>query len=773
MLRGGLDFLIPKDYPEFKDEFNRRNFSALKLLTIIGMPLSVVIYLSQLFIINKSKDLTLLSVSMFFYFAVLSILRVVFLKKENKYITFILYLVEVMPLVMTILMGTVFDPDHQALTFLLFLSLFPIFIYDVPWRLITFETSFAIAFAVLSFLVKEERIFRMDMLHLMEFYTLSLTVLIIILASRIEIVRIFNNTLKMLEKDELTGLYTRNAFLTQAKTILETVALSDRYPVVVYINFKGLKHLNNDYGLKKGDEIICFMANELKRLYPERNIARFTADKYALLIYRDELSYIKELVDNVEKWLYDLVESTSYNEASYETYTKGRVKIGFYEYKKGDNVNKCYDHAKVAGDSIIEDSDRYMAEYDINFEEEEKNRHYVLNNLDKAIESGWIKVYYQAVVRSLTGRICSEEALARWDDPERGMLYPDKFIPYIEKNRSTWKLDLEILRQVLKDFRKREEAGLRLVPVSINFSRFDFESRNLAEEIGDIVGTSGYSPDLIIIEITESVYSADPDFINKQIDSLHALGFRVWMDDFGSGYSSLNLLQDTNFDLIKLDMQFMRNFGNRTEFIMEDMIDMARKCGIGTLAEGIEKEEQFDLMRRLGCERLQGYYFSKPVSLETIFERYKNGMGIGFEDPVKDRFYDDLGKYNLNDPFSLDTGEGHIKIQKNLPCGILEFFNGDGSYKCIRANDEYIEFLKNIGYINDTVWYKTDNYMKLDFITRPSNDFVKGTMECITSKRWENLNTDEKGFAVTSYMHWLSKDPVTGNNLLIVVVLMS
>lgn len=773
MLRGGLDFLFPKDYSEFKDEFNRRNFNALKLLTIIGMPLSVVIYLSQLLIINKSKDLTLLSVSMFFYFAILCILRIVFLKRENKYITFILYLVEIMPLLMTILMGTVLDPEHQALTFLLFLSLFPIFIYDIPWRLISFQTVFAISFALLSHIVKEERNFRMDMLHLMEFYTLSLTVLIIIMASRIESVRTFNKTLKLLEKDELTGLFSRNAFLTQTKAILETVVQSERYPVVVYINFKGLKHLNNDYGLKKGDELICFMADNLKELYPDRNIARFTADKFAMLIYRDELDRIKQLVDNVEKWLYGLVESTGYNEASYETYTKGRVKIGFYEYKKGDNVNKCYDHAKLAGDSIIDDSERYLVEYDVNFEEEEKNRHYVLNNLDKAIESGWIKVYYQPVVRSLTGRICSEEALARWDDPEKGMLYPDKFIPYIEKNRSTWKLDLEILRQVLKDFKRREEAGFRLVPISINFSRFDFENRNLAKDIEAIVGTSGYSPDLIIIEITESVYAADPDFINKQIDGLHALGFRVWMDDFGSGYSSLNLLQDTNFDLIKLDMQFMRNFGNRTEFIMEDMIDMARKCGIGTLAEGIERQEQFDLMRRLGCERLQGYYFSKPVSLDTIIERYKNGMGIGFENPIKDRFYDDLGKYNLNDPFSLDTGEGHIKVQKNLPCGILEFFNGDGFYKCIRANDEYIEFLMNIGFIKEVEWHKTDNYMKMDFCSRLSNDFVKGTMDCIASKQWENLVTDEKGFSVTSYMHWLDKDPVTGNNLVLVVVLMS
>ena len=254
---------------------------------------------------------------------------------------------------------------------------------------------------------------------------------------------------------------------------------------------------------------------------------------------------------------------------------------------------------------------------------EAEHRKYIIDNLDRALEEKWIEVWYQPIIRTANGRVCDEEALSRWVDPVRGLLPPDEFIPVLEKAHLIYKLDLYVVDEVLKKIRKTEEEGLYIVPQSVNLSRYDFESCDIVEEIRSRVDAAGVGNDKLTIEITESVIGSDYDYMKAQVERFHELGFNVWMDDFGSEYSSLDYLMNIPFDLIKLDKKFMDQFdsGEKTRIILTELVRMAVSLGIETICEGVETEEQYLALKELGCSYVQGYYFSKPVPPED-FDRF-------------------------------------------------------------------------------------------------------------------------------------------------------
>ena len=270
-------------------------------------------------------------------------------------------------------------------------------------------------------------------------------------------------------------------------------------------------------------------------------------------------------------------------------------------------------------------------------------KQYVTDNIDKALESGWIKVYYQPVIRSLTEQLCGAESLARWIDPEMGFLPPDKFIGTLEKTRQIHKLDLFIIEQVCKDISERLKNNLPTVPVSVNVSRLDFEEADMLATIEEFVDRYDVPRDYIHVEVTESMIASDADLMERMIDSFREAGYEVWMDDFGSGYSSLNLLKDYNFDTIKLDMEFLRKFTDKSKAIMTSTITMAKDIDISTLAEGVETFEQVEFLRKIGCGRLQGYYYGKPMPIEEFFEHIEK-QNIRIEERKWRHFYDVASK---------------------------------------------------------------------------------------------------------------------------------
>lgn len=343
------------------------------------------------------------------------------------------------------------------------------------------------------------------------------------------------------------------------------------------------------------------------------------------------------------------------------------------------DISGCVVHSLEEGDLLyclmLETGNRasdYQIDKDI--------REYVIENIDTALSRGWIHLYYQPVVRTLTGDLCGFEVLSRWIDPKIGFLSPGMFIPALEQTRQIHKLDTYILKETCRTIRSRMDKGLPTVPVSFNLSRVDFMLLDVFDMIESTMTEFRLPRDLLHIEVTESVVAEDPGHIRATMDRLRDEGYEVWIDDFGSGYSSLNLLKDVNCDLIKLDMGFLRTFTEKSRQIIASTISMAKKLGIKTLMEGVETSEQADFLASIGCGRLQGYFFGKPQPLEGAFSHMK-AAGAGIETRLWHHYYD------------MAASAIH---ETDEPLTLLEF--AGGKFHFLYTNAGYREQVKSIHY---------------------------------------------------------------------------
>ena len=253
----------------------------------------------------------------------------------------------------------------------------------------------------------------------------------------------------------------------------------------------------------------------------------------------------------------------------------------------------------------------------------------MISHIDDAIANGYIKIYYQPVVRTITETFCGMEALARWIDPQYGFLNPGVFIGALEDSRQIHKLDSHVVELVCKEMRTELDNGRPMVPVSFNLSRLDFVGCNIFEVVERALAQYGIDHELIRVEITESIMASDT-YIQREIERFRLAGYEVWMDDFGSGYSSLNTLKDYKFDELKIDMAFLSNLNDISRIIISSMVRMAKCLGLKTLAEGVETQEQMDFLKEIGCEKAQGYYYGKPQPLADTMKHMET-MGDSVE----------------------------------------------------------------------------------------------------------------------------------------------
>ena len=364
----------------------------------------------------------------------------------------------------------------------------------------------------------------------------------------------------------------------------------------------------------------------------------------------------------------------------------------------------------------------------------ELHRQYIIDNLDKAIELNWIHAYYQPIVRATNGRICDEEALARWVDPIMGLLSPADFIPILEDCKLIYKLDLHIVDLILKKMKEQTEKGIYVVPISVNLSRTDFETCDIVEEVRRRVDEAGVDRSKLTIEITESVIGDNFDYMKTQVERFQQLGFSVWMDDFGSGYSSLDVLQEIRFDLIKMDMRFMKEFEHeeKSRIILSELIRMAMALGIDTVTEGVETEAQRDFLREVGCTKLQGYYYGKPVSLEEIFLQHEEGRQMKRENPDETTYYEALGRINLYDLSVIANEENGNGPEENLnnyfstlPMAVIEC--DEEGMTVVRCNRSYRDFLgRTFGAasVGEKVSYD-------DAVLSKATSFIEGIKKCM------------------------------------------
>lgn len=405
--------------------------------------------------------------------------------------------------------------------------------------------------------------------------------------------------------DSLTGLLTRESFHSRAREIPHGGI------AVVWFNLDNFKMFNHRFGFSKGDEILKEIALILGGIFHSANnlIARFSDDNFVVLT---DWATVETCIDTAQEYLYALHENVTL-----------RLRAGIYFPSDDDDIRSSCDRAKLACDSIRKNHSVSSCMFHDGMSRELSLQQHILDSLDSAMKSGYITVLYQPIVRLATGKICEAEALARWNDPEIGIISPGRFIPTLEQYREIHKLDIYAMRNVCADYKVRRESGLPLLPVSVNLSRLDFELCDIIQEIESAVSLCGIPRNMMRIEITESINDEDMTALNLGIEKFRIMGYEVWMDDFGSGYSSLNVLKDYSFDTIKFDMKFLHGFdvnkSEKAKYIISSNLEMARLMGMQALAEGVETSEQLEYLRSIGFDKAQGYYFGRPMELDEIF----------------------------------------------------------------------------------------------------------------------------------------------------------
>ena len=276
-----------------------------------------------------------------------------------------------------------------------------------------------------------------------------------------------------------------------------------------------------------------------------------------------------------------------------------------------------------------------------------------------------------------------------------GIISPLIFIEVLEDVHLIHKLDLCIIEMVCQELREDIDSGFAVEPVSVNLSQLDFELCDIMAEIDKCRAKYGIPVDLLHIEVTESALTSGSDFLGQQIKKFRSAGYEIWMDDFGSGYSSFNNLKNFDIDMLKIDMDFLRTFetNKKTAVIIATIVNMAKELGIHTLAEGVETQEQYEFLRRIGCEKLQGYLFGKPKPLDD-FEREVDCSFDVCEDFALSSYYDRIGEINFLG--STPLRDKTLEVVNNLPISIIEY--QDGVATCIYANNAYLSYLSSLGF---------------------------------------------------------------------------
>lgn len=548
--------------------------------------------------------------------------------------------------------------------------------------------------------------------------------------------------------DYLTGLPDMNYFFELAESCHEKSLEEGRFLSMVFLDLNGMQVFNQSYGYREGDNLIKAMGKLLADTFSREQCCRTTADHFAFYDYTDGLD------EKISKLIEDAKDVNM-----------GRtlpVKIGIYNSSiQRVSAATATDRAKIACDSCGSIYESTVMYFDMKMLKRFEERKYVFENLDKALSNGWIKVYFQPIIRTANEKVCDEEALVRWDDPKKGLMSPSEFVPILEDAKIVYKLDLYVLEKVLEKLKKQIDLGLYVVPNSINLSRTDFYACDIVEEIRRRVDESGVDRSRITIEITESIIMEDMDFMMVQVNRFRELGFKVWLDDFGSGFSAPDILQKVHFDVVKLDKVFIDQIEHNEEsrVIITELFRLANGLGCETVAEGVETKGQLDFLNEIGCTRIQGFYYCRPITQEDIFKRYEKGTQIGFENPNESDYYATLGNVNLYDVsfISEEDDEALHNYFNTMPMFILEI--NDKEISLARGNKSFREFMAR--HYKDIYDMKKDEFSHVRSIL--SGKFLEGLEECRDNGNPVLVDTRSRSNGVVHILiRKIATNPVTG-----------
>ena len=420
--------------------------------------------------------------------------------------------------------------------------------------------------------------------------------------------------------DELTGSYNSNKF----REICEETLKNNKDYSIVAFNIKGFKFINSIFGEKWSDEFLCYIKKVLvKNTNKNEYFCRDSSDQFFIFINSVDKEEITERVNKIKNEIKDFlnIKNQNYDISIYGgicCYTNLQNSENEYKTMLDNALFIMKEEREKVGDFIFYDESTFKKRYRQNFIE---------NNMNAALLNGEFKMFLQPKIDLKTNKLSSAEALVRWIRNDGTIIYPNEFIPLFEQNGFCESLDIYMFEKACKKLKDWMDNGINDISISINQSKLLFYRADYIERISSITERYGVPNYKIILEIIEGLTIDNFEQFNKTIEKLHEKGFKVSMDDFGSGYSAFNTLSRLQIDELKIDRDFllkMENDKKKQRIILESIILLAKKLNIITVIEGIENKELLDFVNELGCDMGQGYYFSKPLSEEEFNNKYIN-----------------------------------------------------------------------------------------------------------------------------------------------------
>lgn len=485
---------------------------------------------------------------------------------------------------------------------------------------------------------------------------------------------------RMTEYDELTGLTNRNMFCRLVENELRKSAdvPETGKHAMVYFDVIRFKAINDMFGMAEGDRLLIFIADTVMRLLSQNDVGcRIGSDRFVAFVditERPPEQFIEQLLSAIS--MYYLPVEITFN-------------AGIYII---DNIrmtaDAMLDRAILAQASIKGSYTMRYHYYDESLRNAMLTEQEIVGMMAIALNAEQFVVHYQPQYNHSTGMIAGAEALVRWIHPERGLISPGLFIPIFERNGFITKLDLYVFEHVCRFIRKCMDRNLPLIPISVNFSRHDIYQTNFAEMLEELRRKHDVPVKYLRIEITESAIMGGSQHTNEIIRKLHEYGYIVEMDDFGSGYSSLNVLKDIELDIIKLDMNFLaeQSDSNRGGTILSSIVRMAKWLCLPVIAEGVETVEQADFLRSIGCDCVQGFLYSRPLC-EEKYEALISGSTVGALVPQME-LLEVMNACDFWNPKSQET-----LIFSNYVGGAAIFDYHNGKVEVLRVNKKYLQEL--------------------------------------------------------------------------------
>ena len=491
------------------------------------------------------------------------------------------------------------------------------------------------------------------------------------------------NLRKVKSLDELTGLYNRNTYYDRVRCRFENEP--DKEYVIVCFDVEKFKFVNDRFGFVEGDRLLSYIGKKLQERAAKYDLvaARLSGDVFSFMDFEENIQP-DALGAEIQSWVKD-----------YPIDFEIRMTVGIYHVKtKNIPVRLMCDRASFACESIKNNYLVNVAEYNDSVKNYVFSQHELLNESERAFENHEFKVYLQPKYDIRTTKVMGAESLVRWQHPEKGLIFPKDFIPMFEQNMLITKLDEYIWEESCRILRDYIDKGYTAVPISVNVSRMDIYSLDLSKIFVNLTEKYNIERRYLEIEITESAFTSDEEQILKAVDELRELGFIVLMDDFGSGYSSLNMLKDISVDVLKIDTRFLeagRDGNTKGKEILESVIKMAKWIGLAVIAEGVETDEQKNFLLDRGCNYAQGFYFSRAIDEESFGKLISDPNNVASEN--LDNVFDNTIEIEelLHSDFMTEG------LLNNILGGVaLYSLSNDGNkLNVLKANEFYYSITKN------------------------------------------------------------------------------